>query len=301
MLESRPVAILTTDAIVLRAIDYSETSLIVWLYTRSHGRVHVIAKGARRARSPFEGALEPLVRGELVFYRKAKPDSLDTAKEFDPQDLHLGLRGDLPRLHRGLYVGELLTELSEQEVASPEAFDAAVSALAALSRDPLERLEQALVSCQLRLLAASGLCPVLDRCARCGGGVFPDAKTDSAWFGPAQGGVLCLAHGDDDGGTTAVSRPVLRRLLATALGRAVPPEPRADLEVRRLLDLFLAWHLGREVRMARWLRPVVVEPVTERGEGVADAPRGAARRPAPPARGRGRGGPAPRPTRPSPT
>lgn len=277
------VAILKTDSIVLRAIDYSETSLIVWLFTRAHGRVHVIAKGARRARSPFEGALEPLVRGELVFYRKAKPDSLDTAKEFDPQDLHLGLRADLSRLHRGLYVGELLTELSEQEVASPEAFDAAVTALSALSRGPAEALEQALVTCQLRLLASSGLRPVLDRCARCGGGVFPDASTDSAWFGPAQGGVLCLAHGHDDGGgTIAVSRPLLRRLLATALGRAVPPEPKADLEVRRLLDLFVSWHLGREVRMARWLRPVEAHPGDgkARGPGRRGGPSSAGRSPA---------------------
>lgn len=288
MLQSLSVAILKTDAIVLRAIDYSETSLIVWLYTRAHGRVHVIAKGARRARSPFEGALEPLVRGELVFYRKAKPDSLDTAKEFDPQDLHLGLRGDLARLHRALYVGELLTELSEQEVASPEAFDAAIAALSALSRGPVERLEQALVSCQLQLLAASGLAPVLDRCARCGGSAFPDGATDNAWFGPAQGGVLCLPHGHDDGGTTAVSRPVLRRLLATALGRSVPPEPRADLEVRRLLDVFLAWHLGREVRMARWLRPVE----------VGGPPRVSGRRSGPTRGPRPRGG---RPGRPSPT
>lgn len=279
------MAILTTDAIVLRTIDYSETSLIVWLYTRSHGRVHVIAKGARRARSPFEGALEPLVRGELVFYRKAKPEGLDTAKEFDPQDLHLGLRGDLARLHRGLYVGELLTELSEPEAPSPEAFDAAVAALGALARGPIERSEQALVVFQLRLLAASGLAPVLDRCARCSGAVFPDAASESAWFGPAQGGVLCPTHGHEDGGTTSVSRAVLRRLLATALGRAVPPEPRGDLEARRLLDLFLAWHLGREMRMTRWLRPIDVAP---RG------PRHAAGRVRP------RNGPGPRPARSSP-
>ncbi|MCO5166896.1 MAG: DNA repair protein RecO [Planctomycetes bacterium] len=265
------MAIHTTDAIVLRAIDYSETSLIVWLYTREHGRVHLIAKGARRARSPFEGALEPLVRGELVFYRKAKPDALDIAKEFDPADLHLGLRGDLARLHRGVYVGELLTELSEPDVASPEAFDAAAGALDRLARGPREGLEQALVTCQLRLLAAAGLRPVLDRCARCGGPVFPqppasplggaqasarDRRGDDAWFGPAQGGALCLEHGRGEADAAAVSRPLLRRLLATALGRPVAPEPEADLEVRRLLDRFLAWHLGREGRMVRWLRPV---------------------------------------------
>ncbi|MBX3469433.1 MAG: DNA repair protein RecO [Planctomycetes bacterium] len=282
------MAIHRTDAIVLRAIDYSETSLIVWLYTRDHGRVHLIAKGARRARSPFEGALEPLVRGELVFYRKAKPDGLDIAKEFDPVDLHLGLRADLARLHRGVYVGELLTELSEPDVASPEAFDAAAEALGHLARGSHDALEQALVGCQLRLLAASGLRPVLDRCARCGGPVFPEApagrdarpaqerdrRADDAWFGPAQGGALCLEHGRGESGATAVSRPLLRRLLATALGRRVAPDPAADLEVRRLLDQFLAWHLGREGRMVRWLRPVTEQARPEAG-GAGTRRRGA--------------------------
>jgi DNA repair protein RecO (recombination protein O) len=255
------VPIHTTDAIVLRTIDYSETSLIVWCFTRELGRVHVIAKGARRARSPFEGALEPLVRGELVFYRKAKPEGLDIAKEFDLQDLHLRLRGDLDRLHRGLYVGELLTELSEQEVPAPEAFDAAAEALARLSHEPRPALDLVLVRCQLRLLASAGLHPVLDRCARCGGPPFAEG-VDEAWFGPAQGGALCATHADRDAGTASVSRPVLRRLLAVSLGRDVPADPALDLEVRRRLDLFLSWHLGREVRMSRWLRPIAVPAAT---------------------------------------
>src|SRR5436309_9106927 len=106
------MAILKTDALVLRAIDYSETSQIAWFFTREHGCVHLIAKGARRARSPFEGALEPLVRGEIVFYRKrrsaADEDSLEVLKEFDPRDSYPGIRRDLARLYRGTYVLELL-------------------------------------------------------------------------------------------------------------------------------------------------------------------------------------------------
>ncbi|MEZ0230471.1 MAG: DNA repair protein RecO, partial [Planctomycetota bacterium] len=90
------MAIQKTDALVLRAIDYSETSQVAWFFTREHGRVHVIAKGARRPRSPFEGALEPLVRGEILFYRKKRnatdEESLDLLKEFDPVDRFPGVR-----------------------------------------------------------------------------------------------------------------------------------------------------------------------------------------------------------------
>jgi len=116
------VAPVRTEAIVLRTFDWSETSLIAWVYTRQRGRLHLLAKGARRPRSAFEGALEPLVRGELVSYqRKGKAgDGLEIAKEFDPLDRHTGLRRDLARLYRGLYVGELLLQLSERELVSEE-------------------------------------------------------------------------------------------------------------------------------------------------------------------------------------
>src|SRR5258708_16792118 len=104
------MAIQKTDALVLRAIDYSETSQIGWFFTREHGRVNAIAKGARGPRSPFEGALEPLVRGEILFYRKRRQatdeDGLDLLKEFDPRDHYPGIRGDLGRFYRGSYVVE---------------------------------------------------------------------------------------------------------------------------------------------------------------------------------------------------
>ncbi len=248
------MALVKTDAIVLRTIDYSETSLIVWLFSREHGRLHIIAKGARRPRSIFEGALEPLVRGELVFYRKAKPDGLETAKEFDPIDLNRGLRTDLARLHRGLYVAELLTELSEHDLPSPTAFTAASEALRALATDARPHLDRHVLRLELALLGAGGLAPVLDRCVRCGGPPF-EGDEERAFFAPGAGGVLCRQHGDGDAATLEVRRPVLRALLALSLGREGTPDLAQTLELRRLLDGYLAWHIGKPLRLSRFLTP----------------------------------------------
>lgn len=266
------VPILKTEALVLRAIEFSETSLVVWLFTRDHGRVHVIAKGARRARSPFEGALEPLVRAEVLFYRKARAEALETAKEVDPIDLHLGLRTALPRMVRGAYLAELLAAFSEPEVPAPETYDAAAAALALLARGPLAGLDLALARCELAVLGGAGLAPVLDRCARCRGPVFGEG-VDRAWFSPGAGGALCLAHGDGERGTAAVTRDGLRPLLALALGRDVDltaaPAFRA---VRGLLDAYVAFHLGRPLGLARRLEPVG-PPARARGPGPRGAPR----------------------------
>ena len=56
-----------TAAVVLRPRDYSETSKIVTFYTRDHGKVRAIAKGAKRKKSDFLGILDPLSLLEIVY------------------------------------------------------------------------------------------------------------------------------------------------------------------------------------------------------------------------------------------
>ena len=54
------MAELNDDALLLRRIPYSDTSLICHFLTREHGRFSLMARGARRAKSPFRAALSPL-------------------------------------------------------------------------------------------------------------------------------------------------------------------------------------------------------------------------------------------------
>ncbi len=56
-----------TDALVLRLIPWSETSFIASIYTREFGKLSVLAKGARRPKSPFEAALDLLSICRVVF------------------------------------------------------------------------------------------------------------------------------------------------------------------------------------------------------------------------------------------
>ena len=60
-----------SSAIVLRLVEFSETSLIVTLFTRDFGKVTALAKGARRPKGPFEAALDLLSLTRIVFLRKS--------------------------------------------------------------------------------------------------------------------------------------------------------------------------------------------------------------------------------------
>ena len=48
------------DALLLRALPYSDSSLILHILTQHHGRISLMARGARRAKSPFRASLMPL-------------------------------------------------------------------------------------------------------------------------------------------------------------------------------------------------------------------------------------------------
>ncbi|MDX1590931.1 MAG: DNA repair protein RecO, partial [Balneolaceae bacterium] len=62
--------IVKTEAIVLRSINFQETSLIVTLFTRKHGKVAVIAKGARRPKSKLAAFFVPGQILEAVIFMK---------------------------------------------------------------------------------------------------------------------------------------------------------------------------------------------------------------------------------------
>ncbi|HQU71220.1 MAG TPA: recombination protein O N-terminal domain-containing protein, partial [Calditrichia bacterium] len=64
--------VLKTEALILGALRWRESSKIVHLYTRELGAVSVIAKGALRPKSPFRGALEALAAGGQLGARAAQ-------------------------------------------------------------------------------------------------------------------------------------------------------------------------------------------------------------------------------------
>lgn len=259
------MAILKTEALTLRAIDYSETSQVVWFFTREHGRLHLIAKGSRRARSSFDGPLEPLVRGEIVFYRKARrsaadEESLEILKEFDARESYPGLRRELPRLYRGTYVVELLRELSIPDEPQPGLFDAAVATLETFARGEARVHDAVLAAFELRALRESGLEPSLDRCVECDVLEKTEGDRGRATFGPVAGGFLCRKHRGHDAHAFEVDRAALRALAVLAL----PERPKGRLafgpelvrEARRILDAFIAHRLGKELRLPRYVSMV---------------------------------------------
>ncbi len=249
-----------TRALVLKVVEFSESSCVVTLFTEDFGKVGALAKGARRPKGPFEGAIDLLALIRIVFLRKSS-DSLDLLTEAKLERRFRSAQRDLARLHAGYYVAELLTELTERGDPHPALFQAADRTLLAI--DTGAPLAETIIRFELTALREVGHLPSLDDCVVCG---RPVAGSGRVAFGMTAGGVLCENCRPGRRGVVSVSSgciDVLRQISsregeAIAAGRH---EPRAEPfvkpeivgELRAVLNNYFAHLVGHRLRMSESL------------------------------------------------
>lgn len=144
-------------AFVLHRYDWSESSLILEMFTRHQGRVALVAKGAKRPSSNFRPVLLPLQPLHLAFGGDAEIRTLKAAEWLGGQVMPTG-----DALLSGYYLNELLLRLLARDDPHPRLFDAYTAAVSVLASDHSEALEPALRAFELLLLREIGLLPSLD-------------------------------------------------------------------------------------------------------------------------------------------
>ncbi len=144
-------------AYVLHHYDWSETSLILEVLTRHHGRIALVAKGAKRPSSSFRPVLLPLQPLQISFGGEAE---IRTLKGAEWVGGHVMPTGDA--LLSGYYLNELLLRLLARDDPHPALFDVYAHVVQVLASGHAEVLEAALRTFELILLREIGLLPRLD-------------------------------------------------------------------------------------------------------------------------------------------
>jgi DNA repair protein RecO (recombination protein O) len=142
---------------VLHRYDWSESSLILEVFTRHFGRMAIVAKGAKKPTSNFRPILLPLQPLRLSFGGDAEIRSLKGAEWVGG---HVMPTGDA--LLSGYYLNELLMRLLARDDPHPVLFDAYAVAVQVLASEHGEALQPALRAFELLLLREIGLLPLLD-------------------------------------------------------------------------------------------------------------------------------------------
>lgn len=143
-------------AFVLHCHDWSESSLILDVFSRQHGRVALVAKGAKRPTSQFRAVLLPLQPVRLAWGGDAEVRTLKSAAW---QGGQLMPQGDA--LLAGYYINELLLKMLARDDAHPLLFDHYAQAISALAHGAPQAA--VLRAFELLLLRETGHLPALDQ------------------------------------------------------------------------------------------------------------------------------------------
>ncbi|MBX6332458.1 MAG: DNA repair protein RecO [Gemmatimonadaceae bacterium] len=239
--------LVATDAIVLHAFDYSESSRILRLATREAGVQSVLARGARRAKSRFGTALDLFAQGTAQLYLKEGRD-LQTLAGFDVLHARPALGADLGRFAAASALAELVLRFGTVNEAHPALFDALAHALDHLATAEPAQASEAGLAGAWHLVAQLGFAPSLGACSICHADVRADGPLP---FSHVAGGVLCAGCArTHPGGRTLPS--AAREAIATwsGAGRVHGLDAREARAHQRLLREFLQEHLadGRLLR-----------------------------------------------------
>ncbi|KAF1045051.1 MAG: DNA repair protein RecO [Herbaspirillum frisingense] len=159
--------ILAQPGFVLHSYPYKETSLIIDVFSRDHGRVALVAKGAKRPHSKLRGALQTFQSLSLSWSGKSEVRTLTDAE---------WVGGLLPleksALLCGFYLNELLVKLLAREDAHPALFDHYVATLNKLAHG--ENAPIVLRQFERILLRQTGVAGNWSHCVSSGRAVQPD-------------------------------------------------------------------------------------------------------------------------------
>lgn len=203
-----------TEAILLRLTDFGEADRIVTAFTLDHGKLQGIARGAKRSRKRFAGALDPFAHLKLQLQLGK---SLATLLSADIIGIFPGIRYDLAKIGTAAYACELVERLTPDEEPNPRLFR--------LLHCYLQRLDSAPLSPSDRRFFAVNLLKIL--------GYQPELEVR----GVSQETAGLLARAMQTGRFGAVIFP--DRLLREA-----------DLLLNPAIDL----HLDRELKSLAFLR-----------------------------------------------
>ena len=183
---------LTKDtAICIRTTDYSETSQIVTLFTRAAGKIGAIAKGSKRPKSAFDGPLEVLSCGQIVF-SDSNREKLATLTEFQQTPAFSCTADNLFALNCCLFAAELVNALTHDYDPHPQLFDAFLQFLQnAGGQRERRNVLSLLILFQLTLLKEIGLMPILNACANCKTQYASRNTQYESYFSSSANGLIC--------------------------------------------------------------------------------------------------------------
>ena len=239
-----------TEGIVLRRSDFGEADRLLTLFTREHGKVRAIAKGARKPQTRKTGHVELFMRSNFLI---ANGRNIDIVTQAEIIEVFEGLRSDLVRTTYAAYAVELLDQFTPDGDKNSAIFDLLVQALGWFANS--DNLLLAARFYELRLLSLTGYQPQLFQCvvtnlpieeedqmysAELGGLIRPGQKRIDRRARPITAGAVKVLRYLQTRSWQTVENLQLRRELHT--------------ELEEILHFYITYQLERQLKSVDFLK-----------------------------------------------
>jgi DNA repair protein RecO (recombination protein O) len=245
------MAIISTEAIVLRTVDLRETSRIAFFFTKNHGKVIGVLKGIRKDARKFGSSLDKFSVNDIVYY-EYRNSEIHLVSQCDMKEFFLAIRSDARKITAAEYAAELVNKIMPIEERNPGIYALLLDYLRTLGE--IEDVSRLVHMFQIKVLSLSGFRPHIDSCVRCGKEVGNRARFSTRLGGLVCGG--CVGRADDlihvSPGAIATLLYVEKNNWPTCRKLHMPPGIR--MELRLILNNFLVFHLGKNIKAARYLQ-----------------------------------------------
>lgn len=242
------MAVLISEAVVLRTWPLHEADLIVSFFTRDYGRLKGIAKSALRSRKRFGGALEPMTVARAWFAEKPRQE-LVRLDQLEIIRSPLSAPIDPVRMGVLSLFAELLDEALPEHDPQETVFRLI---LTVLEQTSVQQPWMPLTYFQLWMTRLMGLLPDIGHCTACGEALVAGETS----FSSLGDGLFCHVHRDGNASSlSADSWTLAQRMLRAPVSAFAAEEcpKRRGQDLRRFTMQSLERHLERKLRSAEAL------------------------------------------------
>jgi DNA repair protein RecO (recombination protein O) len=259
------MAVLTSEAVVLRTWPMHEADLIVSFFTRDYGRMKGVAKAALKSRKRFGGALEPMTVARAWFAEKPRQE-LVRLDQLEIVRSPLSMPVDQARMAVLSFFAEVLDEVLPERDPQDAVFRLLVSVLelTLAGQQEIARSQSngaqstgpasagpwmALTYFSLWMTRLMGLLPDIAHCIMCGDAL----RANETWFHHYSDGLVCALHRGGNASTLSADSWALaqRMLKQPVVGFAGEQWPRRrGQDLRRFTLQALERHLEKKLRTA---------------------------------------------------
>jgi DNA repair protein RecO (recombination protein O) len=246
-----------TEAVVLRTLNFRDSSKIVTFYTREYGKMTALAKGARNPKSKFGSLLQPLNYLQIVIYRRENRQ-MQYLSGCEFVRFFKTITANFEKLYVGMAILEIVDKTSHDEEENESLFSLITETLSAID-EPSSYPINALIHFGLKLSSILGYNPEFSSCLICRKEI-DFSKSNSFFYVLERGGPLCNNCSTKFHGSFQLSSSALRMLSNYS---KIQPSDAAKTQIqvelqRELLHFVIVylkhhWNALKEIRSLNFL------------------------------------------------